>query len=130
MLALRMFLIGTEQGVQLRNLMTKLPAQNIFDENTDPRNKPFTDDYLSTLKTCMTFETPLMEVSIIPAIKKIMILKEVGFFGATSANCQDGAAVQPVPVCLIFLIFTVGTIIVNRYARRIPEKICLMRGML
>ena len=80
MMAVRALLMGTEQGVGLKNLMEKLTIQEIFEEKNDPRKRPFVNDYCSVLKLCRTFKRSAIKRNILPAVRMICILQRLGFF--------------------------------------------------
>ena len=110
-MALRMLLIGTEQGANLKTLMKKLTTEYIFAEKIDPTNKPFANDYLSALKLRRTFFKPLYKLNhtkIVPVARTIMALQSVNYF--EDDPDQQNAVEQPVEKncklkVIIFLLF-------------------------
>ena len=80
LMAIRMLLIGTEQGTKLKELMKKVKMREIFAEKIDPTNKLFTDDYPSTLKISRTFKPLLMKCFAFSAVETIALLQKVAFF--------------------------------------------------
>ena len=77
---LRLLLVGTEQGAQLRNLMEKIPTEDILTENFDPPNQQFVNDYLSVLRLRRTYEPFLVRKNIWFVVEMIFVLQRVGFF--------------------------------------------------
>lgn len=74
-----MLFIGTEQGTKLRQLTTSLNIRDIFAENVNPINKPYTGDYLSILQLNRTFDHPSEEFVLV-AVKAVIWLQRVSFF--------------------------------------------------
>ena len=85
-MAVRSFLIGTEQGAQLRNLMQKIPKQELFRPDTDPSNKPFVNDYLAMLNMCRTYNSDVGGFFLIFVNSMINVLESAGFFEKDSRS--------------------------------------------
>lgn len=86
-MAIRALLIGTEQGVELENLMNKLTIHGIFRERVDPRNKPFKTDYTAVLKLSRTFEEPSSRIRLTVwlAVRLVVALQHLSFFKTDEA---------------------------------------------
>ena len=79
-MALRSFLIGTEQGAQLQNLMQKMPKQDLFRADSNPSNEPFVNDYLATLSMCRTYNSDVGDFIQSFVGSMITALRSIGFF--------------------------------------------------
>jgi len=83
-MAIRSLLIGTEQGSKFKYLMNTLPIKNIFAEKVDPTNKPFNNDYLTSLTLCRTFDQAVLKKYIEFTVKVIIALQGLSFFSQIS----------------------------------------------
>lgn len=85
-IALRMFLIGTEQGAALENLMNTLSISDIFAENFDFTDKPTRSDYLTALRlTHGAFELARLKFLVKNAVEVLVELRKFAFFENVSA---------------------------------------------
>ena len=91
---LRMLLIGSKQGTQLRNLMEKLTLRDILTEDTDPTNKVFVNNYLSVLRICRTFNPLLADWSVSCAARALALLKRTSFFTNDSCHRIESSKVE------------------------------------
>ena len=87
--AVRMMLIGTEQGTQLRHLMKRFSMRDIFTERDDPANRTFSGDYISVLRLSRTFDPAFMKSNVVPVIEAIILLQRAGFFRGRFQCYQD-----------------------------------------
>lgn len=80
-LVVQMFLIGTEQGKQLTNLMKELKPSDIFTDRFDSDTPKFVRNYRSSLRMCrMTNRVGDIDEAIKPTVDIIIALLRTSFF--------------------------------------------------
>jgi len=87
--AVRMMLIGTEQGAQLQNIMKKLPMEDIFADQVGPPSKPFVNDYFDALRLTRTYSPSFIRWNTLFVMEIIMVLQCLDFFENRPARQND-----------------------------------------